>query len=388
MFIALRTEFAASRKEPLAEMLDRVRAAFLAAEIGEPRFEFTLADAPFEGTASAVARVLKRFPDLAALERTEPASPGGSAQRMIVGRDGEAGGFATARAIAEGMPRAFPFHQAEFHFQAPVFGGPIALPPPQGDVPTGISVSDNWWITGRQRSMQAIAIIPADPASRKLPPLPTAVAAVYAALGKAKKTLQLPLALPAGSDIPTPSIPDQDLSAEQSAAIRAVGRDAFARMADIMARANLPHDLPPAGDARQTIAHGAATGPKKPVLDRAFRALGYECESGRGTYTLRRRTADNLTVELYLDVGTWSRSLSAIYRVLGLGIRLVIPLAVAPRALPVGQLPPMQYPIGGSDHWGQLVDNLAALVAELDKSVPPQVAAIAGPSPEWHRPPG
>jgi hypothetical protein len=35
-------------------------------------------------------------------------------------------------------------------------------------------------------------------------------------------------------------------------------------------------------------------GPKKPVLLRAFKPMG-DCRSGSGTFTLRRRTAGNLT---------------------------------------------------------------------------------------------
>jgi hypothetical protein len=45
-----------------------------------------------------------------------------------------------------------------------------------------------------------------------------------------------------------------------------------------------------------------------------------------------------------------------------------------------------QFPIGGPDRWKQIVENLAALVAELDQSFVPEVEAASGPSPEWYRP--
>lgn len=45
-----------------------------------------------------------------------------------------------------------------------------------------------------------------------------------------------------------------------------------------------------------------------------------------------------------------------------------------------------QYPILGADQWRQLVENLAALDAELDRTFVPEVEAAAGPSPEWYRP--
>jgi hypothetical protein len=40
----------------------------------------------------------------------------------------------------------------------------------------------------------------------------------------------------------------------------------------------------------------------------------------------------------------------------------------------------------GADQWRQLVENLAVLVAELDRTFVPAVEAAAGPSPEWYRP--
>jgi len=45
-----------------------------------------------------------------------------------------------------------------------------------------------------------------------------------------------------------------------------------------------------------------------------------------------------------------------------------------------------QYPMGGLERWRQIIDNLAALVAELDRSFVPAVEAISGPSPDWFRP--
>jgi len=54
---------------------------------------------------------------------------------------------------------------------------------------------------------------------------------------------------------------------------------------------------------------------------------------------------------------------------------------VARRALVGGQ-----YPIGGPERWRQIVDNLAALVAELDRSFVPAIEAISGPAPDWYRP--
>jgi hypothetical protein len=45
-----------------------------------------------------------------------------------------------------------------------------------------------------------------------------------------------------------------------------------------------------------------------------------------------------------------------------------------------------QYPIGDSDQWQKIVENLAALVAELERSFVLEIEKAAGPSPEWYKP--
>ena len=79
---------------------------------------------------------------------------------------------------------------------------------------------------------------------------------------------------------------------------------------------------------------------------------------------------------------TWSL---AIFRVLGLiegvGFKATMILPVARRAIVGGQ-----YPIGGPERWQQIVDNLAALVTEFDRTFVPAIEAISGPSPDWYKP--
>jgi hypothetical protein len=109
--------------------------------------------------------------------------------------------------------------------------------------------------------------------------------------------------------------------------------------------------------------------------------MGYACQGGSGTFTLRRRTAANLTVELDLDVGTWSHLVLAMFKVLGVGFKATLILPVTARAV-IGA----QYPIGDAEQWARIVENLGALVRELDRSFVPDIERAAGPSPEWYRP--
>ena len=96
-----------------------------------------------------------------------------------------------------------------------------------------------------------------------------------------------------------------------------------------MAAAGMPHNLPPAAEIRMQNL-GVTAGPRKPALVAAFKPMGYDCTGGTGEFHLRRRTAGNLTAELYLDVGTWSHSVTAIFMVHGAGFK-------ASLGIPVGQ---------------------------------------------------
>jgi hypothetical protein len=385
MHLALLTTFAASRKEPLAEVLERIHAALIAADFGEPHVQFAMAD-PMAGGVSSVARVIKRFPSLERFAQTVVPSPGvGTHETKVIsnrtssGTAEEAVDFAVLLEIARGVPKSFPFHNLRIHFSVPAFSGAAAMPSMPRQLSPGISVTDSWWVNGRMRSVSALTLVEADPAARKLPALPQSIARVLAACGKVKKTIQAPLAM--GPAAQRPSI--DTVSPEKAAAIRAVVQDYRTRTSEILDRANLPHDLPPNQEA---FALGVTSGPKKPGLVRAFTPMGYDCRSeSAGSFTLRRRTPGNLTAELHLDVGTWSNNVMAFFRVQGLiegvGFKGSMILPVSRRAVLGGQ-----YPIGGPDRWQQIVDNLAALVAELDRTFVPAIEAISGPSPDWYKP--
>jgi hypothetical protein len=384
MQVALLTTFVATRKEPLAELLDRIHASFLASGLDAPSILFTFADSPIPMGVSAIDRLLKKYPEFLRLVGERPPIPNVPTVRHVSNRPGSAGAghvvpFAALRAVAAGVPRSLPIHGISIHFQSPAFGVPFPLGN-LAPMDPGIMVTDSWWVNGRNRGVTALTSVDADPAGKKLPPLPERVAAVLAACGKIKSTAQVPLA-PGG----TPTAPAQLARASQEVAeaVVKVIRDYQSRMADIVERAAPPHDLPPALEALKTVPMAAAAGPKKPALVRAFKPMGYDCQGGQGTFTLRRRTAGNLTVSIDLDVGTWSRSLHGSFSVQGVGFSARLRLPVSTRALDG-----MQYRIGDAAHWQQLVDNLAAIVAELDRTFVPEIEAAAGPAPEWYTPEG
>jgi len=174
---------------------------------------------------------------------------------------------------------------------------------------------------------------------------------------------------------------------EAARAVQAITADYRARLPEIVERAALPHLLhllpAPGEEAYRDVAPGVTAGPRKPALERVFKPMGYTCRGESGTFTLRRRTAANLTVELSLDVGTWGHSVVAMFRVWGLGFKGLLSIPISANAMAA-----TQYPIGDAARWQKIVENLGAMVRELDRSLIPEIEAAVGPSPEWYQPQG
>jgi len=373
MRVALHTPFAASRKEPLAEMSARVRKAFLDAGLGEPFIRFTMSDHQV-ASASIIDRVLKRLPEMSRFltEKKVPIFPTG--MRVLSNAvSGEPLEYSLLEPILAGVPRSYPFGSIALHFYASEFGERLIGLPASGHSYPGVIITDSWWVSGRQRALSAYTVVEASETDKKLPPNPPAVDAVLKACGKAKKAVHVPILAPGGTGLVT-SIPPENL-----AAVKAVAADFRARIQEVVAAAAMPHTLPPGTEAwKQNL--GVLAGPRKPALVEAFKPMGYDCTGGTGTFQLTRRTAGNLTVELSLDVGTWSHSVTAIFLVKGAGFQASLPIPVAPDAYG-------QYPIGDAAQWQKIVENLAAMMRELDRSFVPAVENAAGPSPAWYQPP-
>ena len=158
MRIALLRTFKASRKEPLAVLLERIHAAFLATGQGDPSIRFSFADASLPGLVSSVNRVLKRFPQLERFVTTSAGLPVGPDVRQISNSPGspaagESVPFATLLAIAAGVPRSFPFNHLSIHFYGAAFGEALHQPP--GDLAPGVMVGDLRWVNGRMRPLRS-----------------------------------------------------------------------------------------------------------------------------------------------------------------------------------------------------------------------------------------
>ena len=391
MRVSLITTFAASRKEPLVEMMNRVHKGFADAGLGEPQIRFNLGDGRLGGV-SAIDRVLKRHPELERfLTLTEGPQAALIGGRRITNRaDSPAAGepvpYSTLEAIAAGVPRSYPFHNAAFHFYAPEFGEPVVTPTLPAGMRTGISLVDSWWVNGRNRALSACTVIEVEPGEKKLPSPSKAIATVLAACGKVRKTVQAPLAEVTSSDpVPAVRLPTgmaiASSNPEAAVAVHKIALNYRERISEIALQAQLPHDLPGQAEIPPQLQSVANAGPKKPQLERVFKPMGYSCKGGSGTFSLQRRTAANSTVEIYVDVGTWSHRMLAIYRVWGMGWKATVPIPPTARAVPQGQ-----YPIGDAENWRKIVENLGVLVAELDRTLVPEIETAVGGSPEWYRP--
>lgn len=69
------------------------------------------------------------------------------------------------------------------------------------------------------------------------------------------------------------------------------------------------------------------------------------------------------------------------FRVLGIAFKASLMLPVAERAVAGSQ-----YPISSAEQWQNVVENLGALVKELDRTFVPDIERIVGPTPELYRP--
>lgn len=362
MQFSIISKFSPDRKEPLADMLERIRGSFVAFGFGEPEIEFFFTD---QGVADGVDRVLKRFPGLQRYLLSHDRGPDQPPDRCLSNGPGspavgETLELAILLAIAAGVPRSFPIRQLVMWFRAPALGAPVL------HVTPGIRVEDSWWVNGRRRALNAVTVVDADPGSKRLTP-PPAVAAFLASFGKAKVT-QAPIGVvrrPVGQAM-------------------VVFEDFKARRDEIVDRAHLPHELPASeGGWMAGLADRAG---QTPMLTQAFEPLGYDCHYdgsyGRNEYFLRRRTVDGLLVVVKLDLGHEGRALRASF---GVSIRdrlnLFMGLPVSKRAAKDAE-----YSIRDEAQWQQIVGNLVALVAELDRSYVPAIEAATADPPSERAP--
>lgn len=377
MRVAILTTFRKQKKEPLSATLLRVHQAFQSSGLAEPAITFTFSDAPIDGFTSSVQRAVKRFPQLRRFQTSAPLLPSAPAAAQISNGPGTpAAGqslpFETLLEITNGIPRSFPFHGALIHFYSPEFGETLPMPALVPAKTPGIAISDSWWVNGRNRNLAALTILHAPMEAQELPPSPAAVQSVLAACGKPTDVLQLPLpGFETAPDTMTASLGPRNVLYDVSTIVNRYK----AQLSERMDRAALPHAIEADTD------RGQVSGPKKPALVAAFKPLGYSCRGESGAFTLRRRTPSNHTIEISLDVGTWSNSLTGFFEVQGLGFAARLPMPVSKQTIGRPQIP-----IGGAERWTHIVQNLAALTAELDRSFVPEIEAAGGPVPAWYKP--
>ncbi len=374
MRVATHITFAASRKEALVDLAGRTRQAFLDAALPDPAIRFTLIDAA-RLKSSPLDRVLQRYPEMQRFFALDRIMPGSQTESRLLTNvsTGEPVDYATLHAILAGVPRSYPLGAIWLHFYAPVFGERMIGLPKMGNSLPGVIVTDVSWVTGRQRALWTYTVVEASESDQKLPPNPEPIDAVIKALGKVKSRAQVRGLAPGGGIA-------GGISPANAEAVKAIVAGYRARIREVVERAGMPHDLPPAAEIRGQNP-GITAGPRKPALEAAFKAMGYSCRGGSGQFHLTRRSSRNLVIELYLDVGTWSHQVSAIFLAQGVGFKASLGIPVAPADIAFGQ-----YPIGDALQWQKIVENLGAMVRELDRSFVPEIEQAAGPTPAWYEP--
>lgn len=330
------------KKENSAALLRKVLAS--SSLLGPPAIKVEAND-HFDGGVSATARAVKRIPELAAFATEGNPMGAATSVRMIRASTDKGLPAETLLGLLDGVPRSFPFNTVALEF---------SWPPPED---LAGAITDMWWINGRMRSVVLQWRTMAPASAKKLPEPSPGLAALLEALGKPKSKSRLPL------EGFRPSLPTVT-------AVVSRYRETLAERVSALA---FPHLI----DADGT---GEAAGPMKPTLVEQFGPLGFDCRGGNGVFQLRRRMPTNHTVELHLDVGTWSHAFSGFLSVHLPGGRATLPLLVGPGVA--------RAPIRGAEGWKRIVENLGVVVAELERTFVTDVVEAAGPAPEWFEAPG
>jgi hypothetical protein len=374
MRIAVQVELKADRREPLGALVRRVAAQFQQEAI-QPTIVAFFTDSPGGTTTSAVDRALKKYPHLAAFERKDSPVPGMPSIRGLTNPDVQhTFEIKDLLALADGVPRSLPFHTIAIQFRHAEFGQ--AVPNASPAAPSlGVTIHDSWWVNGRKRTLTALYSVDVDAACDKLPDPPRAVRAILVGFGKPRKSRQFILK---PSNAAAPNETGASTVASDRTAIAPIVAKHRGGLRSLIERLGLPHDLPPENQARQI--NRGASGPLKPTLVNVFGPRGFDCHGGSGIFTLQRRTTGNHVAELKLDVGTWSRSVTAIFRVRGPGFNAALELPITVRAQ--GH----QYPIGDVENWQRIVGNLATIVDELERTFVKEIEAAVGRAPDWFNP--
>lgn len=347
-------------------------------------YRFTFADHLVPGMVSSVARAVKKFPYLAPLVTTAPISPILRSKEpdkvgppAIIG-DATSLEFAQLAEVADGLPRSLPFRLADVRFYTDEFGKAPATVKTEtaaadallhGHFNTGLRASDTWWVNGRNRHLGAAYVVEVEERSRKAPLPPGALGAFLATLGKGRTVAQFPIE--ASEEGEKVILKGKSQAPPELVALAERLRE---RMPELIAGAGMPHAI-------ESARAEHATSPLKPALEKHFKPMGYACKGGSGIFTLRRRTAANHVVEVNLDVGTWSRSLTGHFHVYMQDFQIRLPMPAS------AELPSMQCDIGDAERWEKLVENMAAFTRHLDREVVPEVEKVAGPAPAWFEAP-
>jgi hypothetical protein len=407
MYAAIFTEIKADWREPYADLVERIQNACERGEMLRPKLGFYLSDSPL-AKFSSVERVVKRHPELSIFVRDET-GPNGAATSTLTSfamaiESMESLRPAVLKSIVSGIPKAYPFWEATFEFFPRSGASSILLSPYESTrspvqlgqfasrVPLALSrsvrqkgtlfapslfVSDSWGRSHRNRSAIAITVQDIKLTENARKHSQESLRSISSVCGKLLKPTIIPLLR-----LETPAEFETARPTEQYLKVVAdLIDDIEGNKERLVRQAKLPHDLPSAIMARKDTPAVLSSGAKRPDLISVFRPLGYSCKGGRGEFWLRKRTAKGLVLELYLDVGTWSDSLTAVYHVFGLGFRASLRLPLS-----MQELSCRQYPIGDLTRWRQLVENLAALVIELEQTLIPTFDAISEPLPTWFEP--
>lgn len=259
------------------------------------------------------------------------------------------------------------------------------------DLSSSIAYSNAWWINGRNQSI-SVRLIARSPESSRAAPLKVSPEILELLNGFVKvdaKRFTLSVLPTADDDEDADSeLAGPDVSAaapraqspETADRARALRSAAVDHMRAICSAGRLPHRLEA---PTATELAGRETGiPKKQIISKALRPLGYEHLGkfgAQGVMCFGKITPSNTKLLVNFDFGTWSPRIEAILTASGARWTASVPILFREPS----DSPRYHYTPPTREAFSRAVDNIAFVLRELETIFVAPLESELGPSPDW-----
>jgi hypothetical protein len=361
-----RVVYRVEKKDDPGAAVERIERAVAQSGSGTHHIAFLFLDAVLGRQKSALEYLAKCYPIFGDFRTSAKLLPTRETP-MITGEGVPA---ETLLEVARGIPRRFPFGTATFAWRdvAPLDFAP-ELPAPDNSVANlyariagrfgmpGIVLVSKWGVPKRSLDLTAVVRLNSENGARKKPELPQVTQALLDAIGRRKT-----------DDVF--AVPDADEAPAAKAAFSNVD-DAFKR-GHAMLMQRLPELQLETLEIRARDVYGfESPGSVKEPLAQVLAPLHYAPERGGGspgTMLFVKRTPEGHQLRVTVDRGTWANHFLGRFEIRSERWVRAMSIPLAP-----GDFPGHAYDLLDERQIHRLCDNLAIVVAEIERIVYPPV---------------